>query len=159
MKEIHEDEIINLTAENFRDLSPEEKQQDDFRRVFQNDKVKYWYDLAIEDIDVAQGLLNIGKILYAGFICHLAVEKALKARIESIGETPLKVHNLIRLAELGNLEMSEEQLGLLQRLNPLQIEARYPAYKQAIADILTKEDCAELIEQAEEVISWIEKQL
>jgi len=124
-----------------------------------NSKVKYWYDLALEDIDVAQGLLGIDKTLYAGFICHLSVEKALKARIESIGETPIKIHNLIRLAELGNLEMSEKQLGLLQRLNPLQIEARYPAYKQAIADILSKEDCTDLIAQAKEVISWIEKQL
>jgi HEPN domain-containing protein len=124
-----------------------------------DDKVKYWYDLAIEDIDVARGLLKIGKILYAGFVCHLAVEKALKARIESIGKTPLKIHNLLRLAELGNLKMSEEQIGLLLQLNPLQIEARYPVYKQAVDDILTKEDCAELIEQAEKVISWIEKQL
>ena len=35
MKEIHEDEIMNLTAEDFRDLSPEERQRDDFRRMFQ----------------------------------------------------------------------------------------------------------------------------
>ncbi|MCL2446281.1 MAG: HEPN domain-containing protein [Oscillospiraceae bacterium] len=126
-----------------------------------NSKVKYWIDLATEDLDVAQKLLSVDKVLYAGFICHLAVEKALKARIESIGETPLKIHNLIRLAELGGLlsNMTEEQIGLLQRLNPLQIEARYPAYKQVVAEMLTKEDCAELMRQAKEVTSWIEKQL
>jgi len=126
-----------------------------------NSKVKYWLDLAKEDIDVAQGLLGIGKFLYAGFICHLAVEKALKAKIESIGETPLKIHNLIRLAEMGGVFdiMTEEQVALLDALNPLQIEARYPSYKQNIGDILTLTDCADVISQAREMIAWIEKQL
>ena len=35
MKEIDENEIMNLTAEDFRDLTPEETQQDNFRRMFQ----------------------------------------------------------------------------------------------------------------------------
>jgi len=30
-----EKEIMNLTTNDFRDLTPQEKQQDDFRRVFQ----------------------------------------------------------------------------------------------------------------------------
>jgi HEPN domain-containing protein len=126
-----------------------------------NEKVKYWYTLASEDMEVAQGLLDIGKLLYAGFICHLAVEKALKAKIESIGETPLKIHNLIRLAEMGGLLdiMTEKQVDLLKLLNPLQIEARYPAYKQQIAEILTTEQCEDMLNQARELIVWIEKQL
>ena len=35
MKEMSEEEIINLTINDFRDLTPQEKQQDDFRRMFQ----------------------------------------------------------------------------------------------------------------------------
>jgi len=35
MKEMSEKEIMNLTIEDFRDLSPQEKQQGDFRRMFQ----------------------------------------------------------------------------------------------------------------------------
>ena len=126
-----------------------------------SDKVKYWIDLANEDIGVAQVLLDGKKLLYCGFMCHLSVEKALKAKIESIGETPQKIHNLIRLAEIsGILEiMSDEQTSLLYKLNPLQIEARYPAYKQQVAEVLTKEQCADLVKQARELIAWIEKQL
>jgi len=126
-----------------------------------SDKVKYWIDLANEDIGVAQVLLDGKKLLYCGFMCHLSVEKALKAKIESIGETPQKIHNLIRLAEIsGILEiMSDEQTSLLYKLNPLQIEARYPANKQQIAEVLTKEQCADLVKQARELIAWIEKQL
>ena len=35
MEEMSEDDIMNLTIEDFRDLTPQEKQQDNFRRMFQ----------------------------------------------------------------------------------------------------------------------------
>ena len=35
MKEIDENEIMSLTADDFRDLTQEETQQDNFRRMFQ----------------------------------------------------------------------------------------------------------------------------
>ncbi|MDR2589515.1 MAG: HEPN domain-containing protein [Oscillospiraceae bacterium] len=125
------------------------------------DKVKYWIDLAKEDFDVAKSLYSNGKYLYCGFFCHISVEKALKARIESIGLTPLKSHNLIKLAELGSLEdiMTSEQTDLLYLLNPLQMEARYPTYKQQLQELLTSDYCIILLNRTEEIITWIEKQL
>ena len=50
MKEIHEDEIMNLTAEDFRDLSPEEKLRDDFRRMFQMLGLIYSNQIEIKDM-------------------------------------------------------------------------------------------------------------
>ena len=125
------------------------------------EKSRYWLDLAKEDIPVAQSLLGSGHLLYAGFIAHLAVEKVLKAKIEGGGEASPKIHNLIRLAELGGVlsQMNEEQIELLKTLNPLQIEARYPAYKQQLADMLTTEVCADMIKRAKEMIEWTEQQL
>jgi hypothetical protein len=35
MNEMSEKDIMNLTLDDFRDLTPQEKQQDDFRRMFQ----------------------------------------------------------------------------------------------------------------------------
>jgi len=35
MKEMNENEIMELTIDDFRDLTPEEMQQDNFRRMFQ----------------------------------------------------------------------------------------------------------------------------
>jgi HEPN domain-containing protein len=125
------------------------------------DKVNYWLDLSKEDLTVARLLIDGGKYLYAGFLTHLAVEKALKAQIESNGDTPQKIHNLIRLAELGGLLalMNDKQTELLKMLNPLQIEARYPAYKQAVESTLTAQECDTLLEQAKEMITWIEQRL
>ena len=126
-----------------------------------NDKVKYWIDLAKEDLDVAKSLYDSGKFLYCGFFCHLSAEKALKSIIEAKENTPPKIHNLIRLAELAELfdVMSSEQVDLLSLLNPLQLEARYPTYKQQLQELLTSDYCEDLLKRTEEIISWIEKQL
>jgi len=35
MKNMNENEIMSLTVDDFRDLTPEETQQDNFRRLFQ----------------------------------------------------------------------------------------------------------------------------
>jgi len=35
MSEMSEKEVINLTIEDFRDLTPQEMQEDNFRRMFQ----------------------------------------------------------------------------------------------------------------------------
>jgi len=35
MKEMNEDEIMNLGIDDFRELTPQETQQDGFRRMFQ----------------------------------------------------------------------------------------------------------------------------
>jgi hypothetical protein len=55
--------------------------------------------------------------------------------------------------------MTETQTELLDILNPLQIEARYPAYKQQAESALTTEQCAALIQRSKEMIEWIETQL
>ena len=90
-------------------------------------------------------------------MCHLAVEKILKAKIESNGEIPPKTHNLIRLAELADVLdlMTDDQSELLDTLNPLQIEARYPAYKQQVESTLSTEQCEKLIQRSKEMILWI----
>jgi len=50
MKEIREEEIINLNIDDFRDLTPEEKQQDDFRRMFQMLGLIYKNQIEIKDM-------------------------------------------------------------------------------------------------------------
>jgi len=129
-----------------------------------SDRVKYWFDLSDEDLAVAQVLLEGNKNLYSGFMCHLAVEKALKAVIAkncAEGEIPPKIHNLIKLANKAGLyeKMTDEQMNLIDKLNPLNIEARYPEYKDEIAATMSKESWMKLIEETEEILCWIKKQL
>ncbi len=56
-------------------------------------------------------------------------------------------------------ELSEEQLDFIDKLEPLNIEARYPSYKERLMKSLTKEYCAELLSQTKELQLWIKNKL
>lgn len=68
---------------------------------------------------------------------------------------------LSRLAEKTELDkiMSEEQLDFIDRLEPLNIEARYPSYKERLFRSLTKEYCVDLLKQTKDLQSWIKSRL
>ena len=128
-----------------------------------SDHSEYWFELADYDIETAKAMLSTKRYLYVGFMCHQAIEKALKAVISrncAEGEIPPKVHDLSRLAVRAGIidDMGEDQQDFIEELNPLNIEARYPAYRDQIYETLTQEKCKELIGGTEELLCWIIKQ-
>jgi len=126
------------------------------------EKSKYWLELAYDDIETAKWLLEGNKLLECGLFCHLAVEKALKAVVTEVTkEIPPRVHDLLRLARLGKVyeEITEQQIDFLDEITPLQIEARYPEYKDQIALGLSNGICGEMIAETEELLCWIKQQL
>ena len=127
-----------------------------------NAKTEYWLELCEDDLLTAKALFQSKRYLHMGFFCHLIAEKALKAVIaHKTDEIPPRLHDLDRLAVLGGISesLSEEQLALLNKLTPLQIEARYPEYKERIMRTLTPTVCEQLLKQTEEFLCWIKQQL
>ena len=125
-------------------------------------KVEYWLELCDDDLKVAKAMLNSGNFLWTGFICHLIAEKALKAAIANVtDDVPPKTHDLPRLADKTDIydDMPEEYRNLLNKLMPLQIEARYPEYKEKIAALLTESYCGKLLEDTEGFLCWIKERL
>jgi HEPN domain-containing protein len=122
-------------------------------------KPDYWLEMAEYDIESARVMQNGGRYLYVGFLCHLTAEKAIKSIIAQDGTIPMKTHTLSRLAEQAGLKdiLTDSQKALLDELHPLNIEARYSAYKDKIAEVLTCDYCGELIKRTEEFLSWIKK--
>ena len=130
----------------------------------QSKKVKYWINIAEEDFSLATYLFAGEKFLYTGFMCHQAVEKSLKAVIaRNCGddEIPPKIHNLLVLADKAQIytKISENQKVFISQLNPLNIEARYPEYKDEIAKTLSNQICKQIITETEELLCWIKKLL
>lgn len=127
-----------------------------------NSKSQYWIDTAQYDLDSAKVMLEGKRYLYVGFMCHLTIEKALKAVIAMDNETDVpKIHNLIRLANLGNISerLTDKQKSFLGILNPLNIEARYPLYKDGVYKMLGDFECKKILFETEEMLCWIKQQL
>ena len=126
-----------------------------------SDKTIYWLKLAKEDLDTARILFRKKRYLFSGFLCHLTIEKGLKAIVANSGATAPKTHDLVKLAKLGDAyaKMDDNQKDHIDTLLPLNIEARYPTYKDNIVASLDKASCKEIIKNTEVLLKWIEKQL
>lgn len=123
---------------------------------------EYWINLADYDLATAKDLFTSKRWIYVAFMCHQALEKTLKAYwcSKKVNDPPY-IHNLTRLCEgCGiSLEMSEEQLSFIDIMMPMNIEARYPSYRESIASSLDENTAAEIINQTENLQRWIKSKL
>ena len=114
-----------------------------------DDIISYWADIADYDLETANAMLVTERYLYVGFMCHQTIEKLLKAYyVRTANCASPYIHNLSRLASLSGVyeKLDENQRDLLDILEPLNIEARYPKEKNMILESLTREKCELLIE-------------
>jgi len=131
-------------------------------KLDKNDKVAYWLDLSSYDLKTAKVMLEGERFLYVGFMCHQVIEKALKGIISSVSpEQPPYTHNLTILAKSAGIYklFNEDQLDLIDTLEPLNIQARYPISKERLLESLTKERCLIIYSKTEELLKWIKRRL
>jgi HEPN domain-containing protein len=127
-----------------------------------NEKIQYWVDIADYDMLTAEAMFETKRYLYVGFMCHQIIEKLLKAYfVKCLNQTPPFTHNLRMLAETTGLsnDLDEETFLFIIGLQPLNIEARYPSYKEVILKNLTEEKCENLIKKTKEFFKWIKTKL
>lgn len=71
-------------------------------------------------------MLTTGRFLYVVFMCHLALEKMLKAHVTEITQSiPVKTHDLIYLLKKCQLELPQEHLEFIGKINSASIPTRY----------------------------------
>ncbi len=91
-------------------------------------------------------------------MCHQVIEKALKGYYASISlDSPPYTHNFTILAKKAEIYelFDDKQLDIIDILEPLNIEARYPTVKERLLKSLTKEKCKKIIEETEVLFLWI----
>jgi len=91
------------------------------------EETKNWLDMSEYDLTTAKQMLKTGRYVYVIFMCHLAIEKALKAIVcEETNKVPPKTHDLIHLISLGKIELSAELLDFVGAINNAGVVTRYP---------------------------------
>lgn len=128
----------------------------------EQEKIDYWIELAEYDLKSAEIMFRNKMFLYVGFMCHQAIEKMFKALyVKTLKELPPKTHNLGNLVKKIGIEstLTDDITDIIDKLNPLNIEARYPTYKDELFKLLTEEYCSQLMKDTGVIFQWIKTKL
>jgi len=118
-----------------------------------------WLKQADYDMDTAEFMAKGGRYFYAVFMCHLAIEKALKGLYEqNLHETPPKTHNLLFLLDKIGLRPGAEKGTFITSLNQANVATRYPEDIDKLQDKYTPQITSRILTQTRETLQWIKKQ-
>ncbi|MBF0261193.1 MAG: HEPN domain-containing protein [Magnetococcales bacterium] len=121
-------------------------------------QVDYWRTGSDEDWEAALLLVEKGKIHHGLFFLHLALEKLLKAHVcRAIHDHPPRIHDLVRLTRRAELELTEEWLLLLGKVNAFCQIGRYPG--NPMSQRVSLEVAHRYIDNVQEVRAWLQQKL
>ncbi|SDN88407.1 HEPN domain-containing protein [Desulfonauticus submarinus] len=122
--------------------------------------INYWIKSAEHDLEVADTLFQNKKYDWCLFIAHLVLEKILKAYfVKQYNKLPPKLHNLLRLAEMVDLELTEEQKLFLDEVNDFNLAIRYPDYKFSFYKKCTEDFTNYYFEKIKDFYKWLLSQI
>ena len=110
------------------------------------------------DLNTAGFMLKSGRYIYVIFMCHLSLEKMLKAITTEITQkiSP-KSHNLIYLLKLGNIQLPSELFNFIAKINNASIVTRYPEDFSKILDSYPKIVAEEYLSKTKEIHKCLKK--
>ncbi len=115
-----------------------------------------WIALSDYDLETARHMLASGRFLYVIFMCHLALEKMLKAYfIEVTQSIPPKTHDLIYLIKKSELALPQAYLEFIGKINNASVPTRYPEDFQRIIAQYPESVACDYLERTEEVLKWL----
>ncbi|HNQ83554.1 MAG TPA: HEPN domain-containing protein [Bacteroidales bacterium] len=121
-----------------------------------NKLIHYWIDGSDEDFDTMLTLFDSKRYSWALFIGHLMLEKLFKAYfVKMNSDYPPYIHNLLRLAELSGLLLTQDQKERLLTITAFKINARYDDYKTSFKLKCTPEFTARWLDELKEIRTWI----
>jgi len=110
------------------------------------------------DLNTAEFMLKSGRYIYVIFMCHLSLEKMLKAITTEITQkiSP-KSHNLIYLLKLGNIQLPPELFNFIAKINNASIVTRYPEDFSKILEAYPKSVAKEYLSKTKEIHECLKK--
>lgn len=120
------------------------------------DNAAEWMRQAEYDLDTAKYMISGGRYSYAVFMCHMCLEKALKALYqEKKDEIPPRTHNLIMFLTKLDIRPDKDIAKTLTLLSEANISTRYPESLEVLQKNYTETVTRGLLSKSEEVLEWI----
>ncbi|WP_031526866.1 HEPN domain-containing protein [Dyadobacter crusticola] len=129
--------------------------------AFDKNKVMdYWTQSSDDDFETMIALSDSKRYAWSLFVGHLMVmaEKLLKALYVKVNnEFPPFTHNLLRLAEKSDIELTEEKKLFLVSVTAFNINGRYDDYKMSFQKTCTQDFTSAWIGRLKENRLWIKE--
>ena len=117
-------------------------------------------DSSDEDYETMMIMYESKRYTWALFIGHLVIEKLLKAHYVKVwGAHPKPIHNLLRLAELTDLDIADDRQENLAMITAFNLNARYDSFERSFYNQCTPEFTAHWVEKINEIRIWIKEQI
>lgn len=119
---------------------------------------KNWIATADYDWTTAEHMFQSGRFLYVIYMCHLSLEKLLKAVVaENQDPLPPRTHNLYHLIQLIGLKVPENFKKLFADLNAMSLPVRYPEDLEQLSMQYDKKVAEDYLKQTKECIQWLKQ--
>jgi HEPN domain-containing protein len=117
-----------------------------------------WIKQAEYDLKTAGAMFAAKRYIYVIFMCHLAIEKAIKGIYAQATQTlPPKTHNLLALIEKSSLDVPGDLYDFIYRLNGVSIPTRYPEDIGKLKKDYNKKNTQAILEMSEVTLKWLKK--
>ena len=92
------------------------------------------------------------------FLCHLALEKILKAHVAEVTQSlPIKTHDLIYLVKKSELDIPQQHLDFIGKINTASIPTRYPDDLQRSLRDYPEPVARDYLAQTTELVQWLKQ--
>jgi len=110
------------------------------------------------DLNTAEHMLKTGRYIYVIFMCHLSIEKMMKALSSEVTDkTPPKTHNLIYLTKLSGIHFLEDHFEFVSKLNNASVVTRYPDDFKKLVEAYPEDIAKSYLSQTKEIIEWLKQ--
>jgi HEPN domain-containing protein len=115
-----------------------------------------WVKQAEYDLATAEAMFQTKRYVYVIFMCHLALEKMLKAVYTEVMEDyPPRIHSLDKLAQKAGVLFPDRMQESIGDLSELSIPTRYEDEARKIE----RKQAQSVLAQTREVFKWLRRQL
>ena len=122
--------------------------------------LNYWLNSSDKDYKTMLHLFNSKDYQWALFIGHLVIEKLLKGYyIKHVDNNVPYSHDLLRIAEKSNLNLTNEYKDMIDLITTFNIKARYDDYKLEFYKKCNKKFTNDSIKKIKEIRKWIKEEL
>jgi len=119
---------------------------------------KNWIDTANYDIKTAEAMFKSKRFIYVVFMCHLAIEKMVKAVISAETEgLPPKSHSLLYLSDKALIKYPEDKQEFIEQLDNVSVVTRYPEDLKKMAKEFNKNKTKEVLDMTRRTLRWLRR--